>query len=280
MAEAEAWTTNIGHPGHANAATDEVFFQFIVPKLFAAGPRGEMSAEAARENGGGASEADLRQVADREVRWANGATGAVAALAAGRGRGGLGLRLGSSPGWGEAAQTERAPGDAAHRPVERLRPRLRRLVRRRLHHAGGRPTHVRPGDRRPLPLTELPTRAASEVAAQRGHDLFQFTASPSAFEDEVIDHREIIEEVEAKLGPMAPSAERGVYNPRPAVLPLLRRLGTATPPVTARTYGQPLGRPTAGSGSSLPPPASSRPESDRHRHERRARVDSSWGCSL
>ena len=63
-------------------------------------------------------------------------------------------------------------------------------------------------------LTELPTRAASEVAAQRGHDLFQFTASPSAFEDEVIDHREIIEEVEAKLGPMAPLVERSVYNPK------------------------------------------------------------------
>ena len=47
MAEAEAWTTNIGHPGHANAATDEVFFQFIVPKMFAAAARGEMSPEAA-----------------------------------------------------------------------------------------------------------------------------------------------------------------------------------------------------------------------------------------
>jgi multiple sugar transport system substrate-binding protein len=63
-------------------------------------------------------------------------------------------------------------------------------------------------------LTELPTRAASEVAAQRGHDLFQFTASPSAFEDEVIDHREIIEEVQGKLGPMAPLVERSVYNPK------------------------------------------------------------------
>jgi multiple sugar transport system substrate-binding protein len=47
MADAETWTTNIGHPGHANAATDEVFFQFIVPKMFAAAARGEMSAEAA-----------------------------------------------------------------------------------------------------------------------------------------------------------------------------------------------------------------------------------------
>jgi multiple sugar transport system substrate-binding protein len=65
-----------------------------------------------------------------------------------------------------------------------------------------------------FPLTELPTRAAAEVAAQRGHDIFQFTASPSTFEDEVIDHRELIEEVEAKLGPMAPLVERSVYNPK------------------------------------------------------------------
>jgi multiple sugar transport system substrate-binding protein len=47
LADAEAWSTNIGHPGHANAATDEVFFQFIVPKMFAAAARGDMSAEAA-----------------------------------------------------------------------------------------------------------------------------------------------------------------------------------------------------------------------------------------
>ena len=65
-----------------------------------------------------------------------------------------------------------------------------------------------------FPLTELPTRAAAEVAARRGHDLFQFTASPSAFEDEVIDHRELIQEVEGKLGPMAPLVERSVYNPK------------------------------------------------------------------
>ena len=65
-----------------------------------------------------------------------------------------------------------------------------------------------------FPLTELPTRAAAEVAAQRGHDLFQFTATPSAFEDEVIDHRELIEEVEGKLGKMAPLVERSIRNPK------------------------------------------------------------------
>jgi multiple sugar transport system substrate-binding protein len=65
-----------------------------------------------------------------------------------------------------------------------------------------------------LPLTELTARAASEVAAQSGHDLFQFTGAPSAFEDEVLDLRELIEEVEGKLGKMAPLVERSVYNPK------------------------------------------------------------------
>jgi multiple sugar transport system substrate-binding protein len=65
-----------------------------------------------------------------------------------------------------------------------------------------------------FPLTELSTRAASEVAAQKGHDLFQFTTGPSAFEDQVLDLREIIEEVEGRLGKMAPLVERSVHNPK------------------------------------------------------------------
>jgi len=39
LSDAPSWSTNIGHPGHANAATDEVFNQFIVPKMFAAAAR-------------------------------------------------------------------------------------------------------------------------------------------------------------------------------------------------------------------------------------------------
>ena len=55
----------------------------------------------------------------------------------------------------------------------------------------------------------------AEVASQRGHDLFhsQF-ASPAPFEDHVIDHREIIEEVEAKVGKMQPFIDRSLLNPR------------------------------------------------------------------
>lgn len=65
-----------------------------------------------------------------------------------------------------------------------------------------------------FPYEELPARAAAEVAAQGPHDMFAFASPPPSFEDEVIDHREIVQEVEAKLGKMTPLAERSVFNPK------------------------------------------------------------------
>jgi multiple sugar transport system substrate-binding protein len=65
-----------------------------------------------------------------------------------------------------------------------------------------------------LPFSELTARAGGEVAAQRGHDIFGFVSPPPIFEEEVIDHREIVEEVEAKLGPMTSFVQRSVLNPR------------------------------------------------------------------
>lgn len=61
---------------------------------------------------------------------------------------------------------------------------------------------------------DLQTRADAEVAGQRGHDLFAFIGPAATFEDEVIDHREIVEEIEAKVGRMTPAVERGVHNRR------------------------------------------------------------------
>lgn len=63
-----------------------------------------------------------------------------------------------------------------------------------------------------LPLNELPIRGDSEAAAKRGHDLFWFINPRAALEDEVIDHREIVEEVSAKLGSLTPLVERSIYN--------------------------------------------------------------------
>ena len=64
-----------------------------------------------------------------------------------------------------------------------------------------------------IPYGQLVERAQTEVASQRGHDLFNFVAPP-VFEDDVIDHRDVIAEVEAKVGPMAPMMKRSTLNPR------------------------------------------------------------------
>jgi multiple sugar transport system substrate-binding protein len=47
LADAAAWSTNAGHPGHDNAAIDEVVTAFHIPRMFAAAARGEKSAEEA-----------------------------------------------------------------------------------------------------------------------------------------------------------------------------------------------------------------------------------------
>ena len=65
-----------------------------------------------------------------------------------------------------------------------------------------------------IPYAELNARAGAEVAAGAGHDLFAFITSPALVEDDVIDHREIVDEVRAKLGQMTPLVERNVFNPK------------------------------------------------------------------
>jgi multiple sugar transport system substrate-binding protein len=63
-------------------------------------------------------------------------------------------------------------------------------------------------------LAELPSRAASEVAAQSGHDLFQFLSPPAAYEDQVVAMNDIVQEVSRKLGPMGRVGLKSTYNPR------------------------------------------------------------------
>jgi len=63
-------------------------------------------------------------------------------------------------------------------------------------------------------LTDLPARAASEVAANSGHDLFQHLSPPSAFEDHVINLKDIVTDVTKKLGPMKGVSRRSAYNPK------------------------------------------------------------------
>jgi multiple sugar transport system substrate-binding protein len=65
-----------------------------------------------------------------------------------------------------------------------------------------------------LPIDELPIRGDSEAAVKRGHDLFWSINPRATLEDEVINHREIVEEVAGKLGKLVPHVERSVSNPK------------------------------------------------------------------
>ena len=61
-------------------------------------------------------------------------------------------------------------------------------------------------------MTSLRSRAAAEISAQKGHDLFFFLSPPSIYEDHVIDHREIHEECERRYGKPIDLALKSTYN--------------------------------------------------------------------
>jgi multiple sugar transport system substrate-binding protein len=60
----------------------------------------------------------------------------------------------------------------------------------------------------------LDTRAAAEVAAQQGHDLFYNLHPMSSYEDQVINHASIVQEAQRKVGNYMPIAKASTYNPR------------------------------------------------------------------
>jgi len=66
-----------------------------------------------------------------------------------------------------------------------------------------------------LNVDDIRLRASAEISSQRGHDLVSFIVTHmSVLEDDVIDHRDIVAELEAKVGPMVPVIARGVHNPK------------------------------------------------------------------
>ena len=66
-----------------------------------------------------------------------------------------------------------------------------------------------------VPFNEVTARADTEVARGTGHDIFGFVWTAAArFEDHTIDHREIVEEAQRKLGSLHPLVERTILNPR------------------------------------------------------------------
>ena len=63
-------------------------------------------------------------------------------------------------------------------------------------------------------MTSLNSRAAAEVTAQKGHDLFMFLRPPPTFEDHVIDHGEIYEECARNNGKPIELAAHSTLNPK------------------------------------------------------------------
>jgi multiple sugar transport system substrate-binding protein len=63
-------------------------------------------------------------------------------------------------------------------------------------------------------LSLIPSRAAAEVSAQKGHDLVMFLAPPSVYEDQVIDMADVYAECEKKHGKPIDLAVKSTYNPK------------------------------------------------------------------
>ena len=63
-------------------------------------------------------------------------------------------------------------------------------------------------------LTELPARAAAEVSAKKGHDLFMLLSPPAAFEPQVLDMSDVYRECEKRHGKKIELAHKSTYNPK------------------------------------------------------------------
>jgi len=63
-------------------------------------------------------------------------------------------------------------------------------------------------------LAELPARAAAEVSAKKGHDLFMMQSPPAAFEPQVLDMTDVYRECEKRHGKKIELAHKSTYNPK------------------------------------------------------------------
>src|ERR1044071_53720 len=63
-------------------------------------------------------------------------------------------------------------------------------------------------------LAGLSARAAAEVSAQKGHDLFLFEWPPPFYEDQVVDLKDVHAECDKKYGKPIDLATKSTYNPK------------------------------------------------------------------
>jgi multiple sugar transport system substrate-binding protein len=63
-------------------------------------------------------------------------------------------------------------------------------------------------------ITGIGARAAAEVSAQKGHDLFLFEWPPPFYEEQVVDMKDVYAECEKKFGKPIDLAIKSTYNPK------------------------------------------------------------------
>ena len=65
-----------------------------------------------------------------------------------------------------------------------------------------------------ISVNDLRARAAAEVGARKGHDLFGFLDPPPAYEDQVHSMNDVVSELEKKFGKAINLVQRATFNPR------------------------------------------------------------------
>ena len=63
-------------------------------------------------------------------------------------------------------------------------------------------------------IAGINARAAAEVSAQKGHDLFLFNWPPPTFEEQTVDLKDVYQEVERKFGKPIDLGIKSTYNPK------------------------------------------------------------------
>jgi multiple sugar transport system substrate-binding protein len=63
-------------------------------------------------------------------------------------------------------------------------------------------------------IAGINARAAAEVSAQKGHDLFLFNWPPPTFEEQTVDMKDVYQEVERKVGKPIDLGIKSTYNPK------------------------------------------------------------------
>src|SRR5215813_2685176 len=63
-------------------------------------------------------------------------------------------------------------------------------------------------------IAGINARAAAEVSAQKGHDIFLFNWPPPSYEEQTVDMSDVVQELEKKYGKPIDLAVKSTYNPK------------------------------------------------------------------